>query len=146
MRDFVNDQFPITFRPLNITANGDTEFGFEGNEFELGLTINWGFFAYGDGDYIIRVETSDDGGATGTPVDQDKHVIIPQLDLVEGFDPTSIIGIGATGQIFEFGIKEWPTPDMRIKITASNVTSGADVFVIVTGYGQRKPTTKTHFI
>lgn len=144
MRDYVNGQFPIIMAPNVIVGNGVTPIPVNMREFQEGMVIYWGFFSYVDGNYKLTVEASSDGGSSGTPVDQSRHIIVSKFDIDIGNDPTEVLGTGAAAQIFSFGIKEWPSKDMRVVLTSTGVTSGAEIIVIVTGRGQRSPTDSAH--
>lgn len=147
MTDFANSLTPLIFEQFEIssnttvTVNTDLVLGFR-----EGFTVIWGQVSYVDGTYALVVKESEDGGSTGTAISSDK-IIIPELN--KNFAPSNpnkdplLLIPGST--FFWFGIKEFVGNGIKIDITSTGVTLGAEIFIVCVGHAQRTPVDITHF-
>ncbi len=137
MTDFVNASFPQTAM-FNITANGVSSFSTGTIGRSRGFSIYWEALNFTDGDYIIEILDSDDFGATGIPL-AFNQLIVPLVYTETGLDP-----FGQDDGDFPkyFGLRDLKGNGIKINITAINVTTGADIHVMLLPYTARTPVTE----
>ncbi len=136
MSDLVNDSFPKT-ETFNITSNGVVSFATGTIGSSKGFSIYWEALNFTDGDYIIEILDSDDFGATGIPV-VFNQLIVPLVYTETGLDP-----FGQDDGNFPkyFGLRDLKGNGIKINVTAVNVTTGADIHVMLLPYTARTPVT-----
>jgi len=132
-RDIVNQLESHIVYNQPIVADGDTfSLEFDTIDFESGLY--WSVFVtvYNDGDYLLSAQESDVGGFNQSDWDDVPTEAYcneqPIANSVTGaLDPIPILGV--------FSTKRY----VRLKITASNVTSGANLAGLVTAKADYRP-------
>ncbi len=134
MTDRINATVPRT-ETFNIVGNGVNGFSLGTIGFPLGFNIIWEAVNYTDGDYAIEILDSDDFGATGIPLVANQ-LIVPELFLETSTD-SFLIDSGNLPKYF--GLRNLKGNGIRINITAANVTTGADIHVILLPYAALTP-------
>ncbi len=132
-RDIVNQlESHIVYSQPVVTDGDTTSLEFDTIDFESGLY--WSVFvtAYSDGDYLMSAQESDVGGFDQSDWDDVPTEAYcneqPIVNSVTGaLDPIPILGV--------FSTKRY----VRLKITASNVTSGATLAGLVTAKADYRP-------
>ncbi len=143
MTDFVNSLHTLLFSFRTISANGDTDVDSDTiGAFREGFTVFWRKESFTDGDYAISVLESLDGGSTKTPIDPRKLMtptfLFSQQPTVDPFTQDSASGSKS------FGIKEFNGNFITLRVTATNVTVGSNIMIVLIGHTQLSPVNPNH--
>ena len=143
MTDFVNSLHTLLFNIQTISANGVTDIDSDTvTAFREGFTVLWRKESFTDGDYVISVLESLDGGSTNTPINPNKLItpafLFNQDPTVDPFTQDSASGNKS------FGIKEFNGNFITLRVTATNVTVGSNIMIILIGHTQLSPVNLNH--
>jgi len=143
MPDFVNSLSTLIFSSQTISSNGVSSRTSDTiSQFREGFTVLWKTNQFTDGDYAISVLESLDFGATSTPIASSK--LITPIFLSNDDPPIDPFTQDSTSGIKSFGIKEFNGNFITLRITATNVTVGSDIIIVLIGHTQLSPVDQTH--
>jgi len=143
--DRVNGIYPIyQTQHIFVLPSQVVAEGFNIKSFRNGFFIFWGATDFTDGVYVLEIQESSDGGSSGTPVPSDR-IYSPQVVEEGDFDPLVIITPGGMTQNLSgvarlIAIKDFKTESIRLQITASGITTGADILIQVFATSPLSPT------